>query len=185
LCTGDDATSYKCICFNTGKLTEEMINNCIEIGKWKANCNLLFERFWKQNADLLDKTTLNDENFFTLVHSKVWVPTVSCCKSLLIEFHDKSVTLEKVEEFTKIENFSEHLSVLCCALLRCYPDFKSVRPSEEWIQSLMCHIEKYQNEIFNNVKCTNAANLILKMKKSLHLSGDFRIVENLSKNVRT
>ena len=185
MCAGDDATTYKCICFNTGKLTEEMIENCIEIGIWKDYHNVLFEFFWKQKVDLLDKANLSDETFFTLVHSEVWVPTVSCCKSLLIEFHDKSVTLAKVEEFTKIEKFSEHLSVLCCALLQCYLDFTSVRQSEEWIPSLMRHIELYHNEIFNNIKCTNAANLIIKMKNSLHLSGDFGIVENLSKNVST
>ena len=184
MCAGDDATSYKCICFNTGELTEEMIENCIEIGKWKDNHNVLFECFWKQKADLLDKANLSDEIFFTVVHSEVWVPTVACCKSLLIGFYDKSVTLAKVEEFTKIERFFEHLSALCCALLQCYPDFTSVRPSEEWIPSLMRHIELYKNEICDNIKCTNAANLIIKMKNSLHLSGDFGIVENLVSTCR-
>jgi len=184
LCTGDDATGYKCICFDSDNLTEEMIENCIEIGTWKDNHNLLFEHFWKHNVELLDKASLNDKNFFTLVHSKVWKRTISCCESLLIKFHDKSVTLENVEEFTMVESFSEHLSALCCALQQCYPDFKSVRPSKEWIQSLMCHIEKYQSETFDHVKCADAANFVLKIKNSLHLSGDFGIVESLSNNVR-
>ena len=102
---------------------------------------------------------------------------------MLSKLKDKTITLEEVEILYQIENFSSHLWALCNAMHHCYPSSKeSIPVPNKWIPQTLAHITLY-HEISNNPKCTQAACVILKVKRSLQL-GDFKIIEDLAKHVR-
>jgi len=178
LCASNDDGSYNCICFTISNLPNEVIKNCIEVGKCGDNCNQLFQYFWNQNADALNKAKLTNDNFFTVVHREVWTPTILRCKSLLCELNDRSIVLAKLDEFANMKFFFSHLKELCSAMQRCY-HFTKVPPPDQWIPQLMKRIEQYQ-KICSDVLCNDAAKLIINLRKSLCLTGDFEIIENLA-----
>lgn len=183
LCTNDDdgKGNYKCICFSTDNLPKEMIDHCIVIGKYENAHNQLFDHLWQLEADAFKKTDAAKPNniSYSVLFDQVWIPTVSSCKSLLNKLYNKSVTLAVIEEINQVENFEMHLSALCTAMLQCYPDDVCVSPPQQWVPQRMAHFSKYQ-EISNNLKCTEATNVILKVKSSLSLTGDFKIIEHLA-----
>ena len=117
------------------------------------------------------------------MYEKVWKSTIKQCQLLLIKLKDKTVTLEEVEILYQVDNLSLHLSVLCKAMHQCYPNLSESLPlPEKWILQTLAHIALYY-EIASNPKCAEAANVILKVKKSLMLEGDFKLVEDLAKLV--
>jgi len=185
LCNDDDDDgNYKCICFSTNGLPNEMIEHCIIIGKYENTHNQLFDHVWQQQVDSFKKTDAANPNniSYSVVFDQVWIPTISCCKSLLSKLHNKSVTVTTIEELSQIENFADNLSSLCTVMLKCYPDDVNVPPPQQWVPQLMVHISKFR-EISNNPKCTEATTVILRVKNSLSLTGDFKIIECLADNV--
>ena len=179
-----DNGSYKCVCFCIPDLENEMVNNFIVYGKHtNGTTNEVFKYCWDQQIKLSGISTVKDVSFDS-VFIKVWKPTISQCQSLLCNLKDKTATLEEVEKLYQIDNFSSHLSELCNAIHRCYPKSKdSPTPPHEWVPLTVAHIALYL-EIANNQKCTDAAELILKVQTKLKLEGDFKIIEDLAKHVR-
>jgi len=180
LCTGNDASSYECICFAIKDLSDEMIQNLCHIGIRNNIHNILFEGYWKQNASALT----NAQNIcFTDVYNLVFQPTIKQCGLLICNLFDKSVKLSQIEWLSNVEHFSDHLSALSDAMVCCYPAvIKGVPPANQWVLELIEHITLYQ-EIGNSSKCVDAANVLLNLQKSLCLTGDFKYVENLVNHV--
>jgi len=179
LCTGDDPTSYKCICFTTNELPNEMIENFLDLGICLNVHNQLFEKFWKQNAN----ASANAEISFTNVFNEIWTPTIKQCHLLVCDLYNKTIKLSEIIQLSKMENFSHQLSALSSALLHGYPAMMGgVTPPNQWVPQLMAHIALYQ-DISSRTKCIDAANMLLKMQKSLHLTGDFKLVECLTRIV--
>ena len=131
--------------------------------------------------------TTDQDVSFDSVFNKVWMPTIAKCQSLLCELKNKTITLNECEVLYSKGNFLLQLSALGNAMHQCYPDCKkSVPPSDQWASQTVHHIALYLDEIVNNSsKCTEAAGVILKVKESLKLEGDFQIIEDLAKNVCT
>jgi len=179
LCTGDDPNSYKCICFTTNELPNEMIENFLDLGIYRNVHNQLFEKFWKQNAIV----SANAEITFTNVFNEIWTPTIKQCHSLVCNLYSKTIKLSEIIQLSKMENFPHQLSALSSALLHDYPAMMGgVTPPDQWVPQLMAHIVLYQ-DISSSTKCIDAANVLLKMQKSLHLTGDFKLVESLTRIV--
>ena len=181
--TEDNGGSYKC--FSSSEVDKEIVGNLIVCGKYNNNgaVNEVFQYCWDQQINLSAIGAVQDVTF-DLIFSKVWKPTISQCQSLLCGLMSKTVTLEEVEKLYQISNFSMQLSALCTAVHHCYPEStQSFPPPQEWVPHTEAHIALYF-EIVNNPKCTDAANVILKLQKSLKLEGDFKIIEDLAKHVR-
>ena len=182
VCRVEDDGTWKYLCFTTSELNSEMLHNLILFGKYSGDFNKIFEYCWDQQIKLSDITTIKDVSYDS-VYEKVWKPTVKQCQLLLSVLRDKSITLEEVEFLYRMQNFSLQLLVLCNAMHQCYP-----KPSESlilatsWVSNTVSHIERY-HEIANNPKCKEAAKVILDVKASLELKGDFKIIEDLAKHV--
>ena len=182
ICKVEDDGSYNYICFSTSEVCDEMINNFIICGKCNEDFNKVFEYCWNHQIKKSTITAVQDISY-NCVYEEVWKPTIKQCQSLLIKLKDKTVTLEEVEILYQFDNLSLHLSILCKAMHQCYPNLSESLPlPDKWILQTLSHIALYY-EIANNPKCTEAANVILKVKKSLMLEGNFKLVEDLAKLV--
>ena len=185
--------SYKCICFPSAIMESEMIQNFITCGKCNDDLNKLFEYCWNQQA-----INIKDVSFDS-IYNLVWKKTIEQCQQVLLELNNRSVTLKETETLCQlfapkdqivtpnensglcqIECFSSQLTALCEAMHQCYPSSKKLFPlPTKWIPDTISYIALY-NEVVNDTKCTEAATVILKVKASLKLKGDFQIVENLA-----
>ena len=157
-----------------------MLHNLILCGKHNGDFNKVFKYCWDQQ---LSAVTTDKDITYDSVYEKVWKPAITKCQSLLSRLKDKSVTLEEVEILYKIQNFALQLSVLCKAMHQCYPNLSESLPlPDKWVQQIEAHITLY-HEIANNPNCAEAATVILDIRQSLELEGDFKIIEDLAKNV--
>ena len=182
VCKVEDDGTYKCTCFSTSELENEMINNFSICGKCNDDFNTVFEYCWNQQKELSAITKDKDVSYDS-VFKKVWKPTIEQCQALLAKLKNKTVTLEEVEILYQMDNLSLHLSVLCKAMHQCYPKLsESISLSDEWVPQTVAHIALYHN-IANNPKCAEAANVILKVRTSLKLKGDFKMIEDLAVHV--
>ena len=182
VCKTEDDGTYKCTCFSTSELENEMINNFSICGKCNGDFNKVFEYCWYQQIKMSTITTVKDISY-NCVYEQVWKPTIKHCQSLLSKLKDKTVTLEEVEILYQIDNLALHLSVLCKAMHQCYPNLsESLSLADKWVPQTLAHITLYHN-IANNPKCAEAANVILKVKTSLKLKGDFKMIEDLAVHV--
>ena len=162
-----------------------MVDNFIVCGKYNNNgaVNEVFQYCWDHQVELSAIRNIQDISF-DVIFCKAWKPAISQCQSLLCSFKGKTVTLEEVEKLYPLDKFSLQLSALCTAMHHCYPESAQLfPPPQEWVPHTVAHIGLYF-EIVNNPKCTDAANVILKVQASLKLGGDFKIIEDLAKHVR-
>ena len=183
VCKVEDDGSYKCICFSTSELKDEMIHNFSTCGKYDTNCNKVFEYCWDQQVQLSGIATVKDVSYDS-VYKQVWKPTIVQCQTLLCKLKNKTVTLEEAESLYQIENFTLQLLALCIAIDKCYPISNDSLLPNSWVSQTVAHIALY-HEVANNPKCTQAAEVIIKIRTSLKLKGDFTIIEDLAKNVCT
>ena len=182
VCEVEDDGSYKYICFSTSKLENEMIHNIFLCGKYNDGLNKVFEYCWNQQKSTI--ATIEDVSYDS-VYKQVWKPTIEQCQTLLCRLKDKTITLEEAESLYQIENFSAQLSALCNALCHCYPKAnESLLLPNNWVSHTIAHIALY-HEIVDNPKCTQAAEVIIEVRTSLKLEGDFKIIESLAKHVCT
>ena len=182
VCDIEDNGNYKCTCFSTSCLENEMVQNFIICGKYNGILNEIFECCWDHQIKLNISATTDVS--YNSIYELVWKPTISQCQSLLCKLQDKTISLNEVESLYQIENFSLQLSALCDAMHKCYPSFKeSLPPPHEWVPHTLSHIVIY-HEIANNPQCTKAARIILQVRASLKLKGDFKTIEDLAKHVR-
>ena len=195
VCEDGDTDSYNCICFYTSGINEEMIDSFIKCGNCNDDVNKIFEYYWDQQKSNLIK----DEGVsFDSIYCMVWKKTIEQCQQLLINIKDKSSTLAEVETLSQLfinenktaasentkqcqkYNLSLQLIALCEGMHQCYPNSKKLFPSpHEWIPECVDYIALYL-EIVDDSKSTEAANVILKVKESLKLKGDFGIIKNLA-----
>ena len=178
-----------------------MIQNFVICGKCNGNANKIFEYCW--NQQIVSSGIKDDKDVsFDSVYNLIWKKTIEQCQQVLFKLRNKTTTLRETETlyqlFTpkdktvtpnenarhcQIEIFSSQLTALCEAMHQCYPSSKQLFPlSSEWIPHTVAYIAFY-DEMVNDTKCTEAATVILKVKTSLKLKGDFKIIENLANRV--
>lgn len=187
---------HKCTCFTISNLEDEMIQNFIIFGQYNGGLNKIFEYCWDQQV-ILSGIKHNTDVSFNSVYNLVWKKTIVQCKLLLSKLNDKSVTLKEVENLYHLfickdktsngnemqcllKSLSPQLSALCNAIHQCYPSStESFLLSNEWIPQMVEHIA-YYHEVVNDSKCIEAAVVIMKVKKSLKLEKEFKIVEDFA-----
>ena len=191
--------NYECSCFpfSVSNVCDEMIQNFIICGKYNDGVNIVFEFYWKQQVNL-SNIKMDKDVSFDSVYELVWEKTIVQCQQLLYNLNDKTVALKEIESLYQLfvpkdtnvatnenerlcqkDNLSLQLCALCDAMHRCYPNSRKLFPSpNEWIPQAVNDIVLY-NEMVVDFRCTKAANVIMKVKKSLKLEKDFKIIEDL------
>ena len=115
------------------------------------------------------------------VESKIWTPTITYCRKILIDLSELSMTLAEVDHHFKhysIHDIEKELHLLCSGVHQCLSQQPPL--GNEWIHDCVCRIEDYRK--LCNYR--DAANYFLELKTSLNLSqGDFRDVERISQQV--
>jgi len=142
---------------------------------WGQHCNL-FNTLWRQQHDV------NDLPSFTAVYEAVCKPVIKECEKILVSLEQRSITLEEVEKrFWKFEmpELKQHLLKLCQGIRECFPTNESISAGKNWIPLVVDDIQVYKR-ISGYM---NTANIILKLKNSMKLDGDFSAVNTLAKQV--
>ena len=139
--------------------------------------NDLFDTYWRQQCN-----SCGQLSSFTAVYKEVCEPVVMECVQLLQSLEQRSITLEEVEKsFWKFEmpELLRHLLKLCEGIRECFPTNTTISLGKNWIPSLIKDIEVYKRIS----TYMNTANVILKLKSSMNLTGDFNAVDTLAKQV--
>ena len=195
--------NYECTCFpfSISNVQDEMIQKFIICGKCNDGVNMIFEYYWEQQLNSSNIKMVKDVSFDS-VYELVWKETIVQCQQLLSKFNGKTITLKEIESLYQIfipkdtnaalnenerqcqkDNLSLQLCVLCDAMHHCYPNSRKLFPRpNEWIPQAVDDIVLY-NEIVADSRCTKATNVIMKVKKSLKLEKEFKIIEHLQNRV--
>ena len=201
VCEDSDDNKYKCTCFSISQLEDEMIQSFIRFGRYNDGFNKVFKYYWEQQIGSSKIKMVKDVSFDD-VYQLVWKKTTAQCQLVLVELNNKSITLKEIESLHKLfipkvanialdenerqcqrEAFSSQLCALCNAIHPCYPCSSDVLPPPNtWIPQTVAYIELY-NALVVDSKCTEAARVIMKVKKSLKLENDFKIIEDLANRV--
>ena len=195
---GNKNYEYSCFSFSISNVQDEMIQNFIICGRYNDGVNIVFEYYWKQQVNASNIKMVK----FDSVYKLVWQKTVLQCQQLLSNLNDRTIALKEIESLYQLfipkdtnaamnekerlcqkDNLSLQLCALCAAMHHCYPNSRKSFPSpNEWIPPTVNDIVLY-NEMVVDSRCTKAANVIMKVKKSLKLEKDFKIIEDLQDRV--
>lgn len=172
----DGLINLQCIhLLSTVDVPADLIKCLFVVGK--KNQNVLFKTCW-------DKQCMSCDNLssFTEVYEKVCGKVVQECIQILISLEQRSITLEEVEEcFWKYEvsELMQNLLKLCQGIQEYSPTNNPISPGKSWIPSVVDNIQVYK-QISGY---TNTAKVVLKLRDSMKLSGDFTTVDTIAKQV--
>ena len=162
----------KVVCYQTAECLQSfaecfstLINSAIFNSIWST-----MKCAHRSNPDM----TISD------VGPRMWEPTFAQCQQLLEELNSASITLASVDknlkeyrmEKNKLEN---ELYVLSSGVSKCL----QVPSNFAWIRSIVDRIQQYWRLCDHR----EAANSFLRLRDALNLTGDFRDVEGISKEV--
>ena len=137
----------------------------------------LFDSCWRKQCKLL-----NNLSTFKEVHENVCMPVLDECKEILLNLQQKAMTLENVDKyfqkFQQQTDLKSNLNKLCQGIKECFPDTE-VLPAKQWVDSVVMHIQEYKR-INSYMK---AATIILELKESMELTGDFAVINTLAQQV--
>ena len=195
--------NYECTYFpfSISNVQDEMIQNFIIFSKCNGGINVVLEYYWKQQVKSSSLTTVEDVCFDSM-YELVWKETIGQCQQLLSELNDRTIKLKEIESLCQLfmlkgtnakmdenerqcqkDNLSLQLCALYNAMRHCYPNSTKLFPlPNEWIPQTVNDIILY-NEMVVDPSCTKAANLIMKVKKSLKLEKDFKIIKDIHNRV--
>jgi len=167
-------TQFVCTYFSSKEIPNDLLKYLYIVG----NCyhNDIFETCWRQRS----KACTNLQSFVA-VHEEVCMPVLSECKEILITLQKKSMTLEMVEKyFLKFElrDLESALNQLSQGIRDCFPEEKLL-PPKKWVSAAVKVIQEYRS--INSYMA--AAKVVLKLKESMKLTGDFSVIEMIAQQV--
>ena len=172
--TDDPNQRLKCIYFSTSDIPHELLKYLHVMGNTYRND--LFESCWGKQCDMC-------HHVFTFggVYERVCMPVLDKCKEILLSLQQKTMTLKDVDtEFQQETDVENNLNKLCRGIRQCFPG-SEVLPAKDWVRGVVAHIQEYRR--INS--CINVATIVLKIKKSMKLYGDFSVVDMLAQQVAT
>ena len=165
-------SSVQINCFKLAQPLQGMLNNYYTLSHKKQS--RLFDQVWASvlRRESKAKLTLSD------VVDRIWNPTFTECRQLVESVHLKSIKLRDVNQFFHgFENahaIHSDLHTLFSAIETCY---NRKIATTGWITCSVDLMEQY----WSLQDLTEAANIVLDLKKSLNFTGDFEIIEEISK----
>ena len=174
--TADPNQRLKCIYFTTKDIPHELVKYLHVMGNIYHND--LFESCWGKQCRIHDHLST-----FNSVYVKVCVPVLNECKEILLSLQQKTMTLKDVDkyfpEFQQEIDVENNLNKLCRGIRQCFPG-SEVFPAKQWVRGVVAHIQEYKRID----SCINMAVIVLKLKKSMKLYGDFSVVDMLAQQVQ-
>ena len=165
-----------CIYFTAKDIPNELLKYLYVMGNKYHND--LFDSFWRERCnecDVLHISTFNE------VHETVCKHVLDKCEEILLSLEQKTMTLEYVDKyFRKFQetDLESNLLKLCQGIQQCYPDTE-LKPARHWVHSVVVDIQEYKKiDSYMNV-----AKIVLKLKKSMNLTGDFTVIDTLAQQV--
>jgi len=170
-----DESHSVCKFFSTKDVPTELLEYLYIVGKKYPND--IFETCWRQQfkscADLLT---------FKAVHEMVCIPVLTECKEILVSLEQGTMTLENVEYYLwrfDINELKTHLQNLCQGLRECFPNDKQLLHHRNWVPSVVANIQEYKK--IRSYR--DAARIVLLLKDSMKLTGDFTAVNTIVQQV--
>lgn len=164
-----------CKFFNTEGVPTELLNYLYIVGKQYPND--VFEACWRQQC----KSCVNLRTF-EAVYEMVCIPVLTECKEILISLEQGAMTLENVEKYFwrfEISELKSSLVNLCEGMRQCFPNDKQLLPHEKWVSAVVRKIGEYK-KISSYI---DAAKIVLLLKYSMKLTGDFTAVNIIVQQV--
>lgn len=173
LCVTDNG-SVQINCFKLAQPLQGMLNNYYMLSHRKQSC--LFDRVWASalRRESKAKLTLSD------VVDRIWNPVFTECCQLVESVQSKSIKLRDVDQlfrdFKDVRAIRSDLRTLFSALEACY---NRKIATTGWIEISVKLMEQYQSLR----EQAEAAKIVLDLKESLSLTGDFEIIEGVASKV--
>ena len=174
--TTSSGSQLACKFFSTENVPNELLQHLYIIGKKYPND--IFETCWRQQS----KSYAN-LNTFEGVHQMVCTPVFNECEQILVSLEQGTMTLENVENyfssFHETNELKNNLEKLCQGIRECFPNHKHLRAPRSWVPSVVTSIQEYKK--LNGY--TAAARIVLQLKDSMKLNGDFTAVNTIVEQV--
>ena len=161
-------------CFELAQPLQGMLNNYYTLSHKKQSD--LFDQVWAcvLRRESKAKLTLSD------VVDRIWNPTFTECCQLVESVHSKSIKLRDVDQFFRgfknAHAIRNDLVILFSAIETCY---NRKIATTGWIESSVELMEQY----WSLREQAEVANIVLDLKESLNLTGDFDIIEDVASKV--
>ena len=165
----------KCTYFSVRDMPNELLEYLYIMGN--QNRSDLFESCWKKQCKQYSNLST-----FKEVHEKVCVVVLDECKEILLSLHKRTMTLENVDVyFLKFQptELKSNLNKLCQGIRQCFPEDRELLPAKDWVPGVIVHIQEYM-QIKNYL---NVAMVVLELKRSMKLNGDFTVIDTLTQQV--
>lgn len=175
LLTDSDESQLVCKFFSTADVPIELLQYLYIVGKKYPND--IFETCWRQQYKSYPNLLT-----FEAVYRMVFIPVLTECKEILVSLEQRTMTLENVEYYFwrfDINELKSHLQNLCQGLRECFPNNKQPSPHRNWVSSIVANIREYKN-IRSYI---DAAKIVLQLKDSMKLTGDFTAVNTIVQQV--
>ena len=171
-----DGSQLACKFFSTQNVPTELLQHLYIVGKKYPND--IFETCWRQRCKLY----ANLDTFET-VHKMVCTPVLIECEEILVSLKQETMTLEDVEKyfwsFHEANELKSNLEKLCQGLKECFPNHKQLLAPRSWVPSVVANIQEYKK--LNGYIA--AAKIVLQLKDSMKLNGDFTAVNTIVRQV--
>ena len=172
-----DSSDSQLVCkfFSTKNVPIELLQYLYIVGKRYPND--IFESCWRQRCK-----SFVDLYTFQEVHELVCIPVLTECKEILVSLEQRTITLGNVEVyFFKFEpnEMKSHLQHLCEGMRECFPNDKGLVASRNWVPAVVASIQEYK--MMKSFIAT--AKIVLKLKESMELTGDFTAVNMIVQQV--
>ena len=172
-----DSSSSQVACkfFSTENVPAELLRYLYVVGKKYHND--IFETCWRKQC----KSCANLHTF-QAVYDVVFIPVLTECKEILLSLERGTMTLENVEmyfwRFESIE-LKNNLQNLCKGMKECFPGEKQLMSPINWVSTVTISIQEYK-KISSYI---TAAKILLLLKDSMKLTGDFTAVNTIVQQV--
>ena len=169
-----DSNQLVCMFFTEKNIPNELLKYLYVMGKKYHND--LFDGCWREQC----KQFYNLSTFME-VHEKVCIHVLDECEEILLSLEERTMTLENVEKyFNKFQetDLESNLNKLCQGIQQCFPDTE-LKPAKRWVHGVVVHIQEYKK--INSY--LNVATIVLELKKSMNLTGDFTVIDTLAQQV--
>ena len=166
----------ECVYFTVKDIPHELLNFLYVMGNKYHND--LFDICWRKQCNLYTNLTFEE------MYPKVCKPVLDEFEEILLSLQQKTITLENVDKyFQKFEHASDmedNLKKLCQSVQEYFPGTQVSR-AKHWVHGVVKRIQEYKR--INSYM--SIAVIVLNLKESLKLRGDFTVIERLAGQVHS
>ena len=165
-------------CFKSARPLESMLTKYYFFSAvFRSN---VFVKIWSSKLKIISKMELRVED----IPTSLWEPVFTECCQLLEDIHSQEIRMKDIEQHLgslSEDNLCDHLCQLNNAMRACSGKKDGQSGSNKWIRSAVDKIKLYRS-LSNQAE---AAKTVLELRDSLHLAGDFGVIEDVAFKVNT